>query len=296
MAFVRSLLAALLLATALVACGGGPDVPPPPPPGRPVTGEVVRVRGRAEIGRAGAWRAAALGDSVQVGDAVRTGAGEIDIRLGDSLAVRAKERTALLIERNDVGAVHAAEVRLDAGTLLQRIDRPARTTDYRIRSVAAGAVVRGTWFSAVVSPTATRIEVAAGEVVVRNEAGGRAVAEGEATEAAAGERPPSPKRLLDAEFAALKSDIGSLQFYAQAITFTRQVTGVAEGAAIEHTLEAYRIAHRKFPATLAEADWHDLDQWGNPYVYRVAPDGQSFTLGSNGPDRAPNTPDDVRYK
>lgn len=295
---MRPALAGLLLIVGAACGGAGPGLPPPPPAGRDVAGEVVRVEGSAEIGRPGDVRRAAVGDSVHAGDAIRTGDGEVDVRLGDSLAVRVKPRSTVILVRNDVGdgGLHATEVRLEAGTVLQRIDRRPGTTDYRVMTPVAGAAVRGTWFAAEAAGGSMKVSVAKGAVVVANDAGGREVGEGEGTEASAGARPASPRRLLDAEFEALRREIGSLRFYAEAIRFTRQTVGVAEASNIELTLETHRAMNGRYPATLAEAGWRATDPWGNPYVYTVAPDGQSYTLGSHGPDGRPGTEDDVTYR
>ncbi len=82
--------------------------------------------------------------------------------------------------------------------------------------------------------------------------------------------------------------------------------------ALQTGILKYRIDMRRLPAQLADlvelpADEEERrhwrggylaaeirsDPWGSEYVYRPDPDGGNFTLFSPGPDRIPETADDI---
>jgi|GEM_PF-3387782 len=66
--------------------------------------------------------------------------------------------------------------------------------------------------------------------------------------------------------------------------------------AISGAITAYQADTGFVPASLLDLsglkDEQIKDEWGNFYNYAVGPDGQSFTLRSDGPDAAPDTDDD----
>lgn len=77
---------------------------------------------------------------------------------------------------------------------------------------------------------------------------------------------------------------------------------------VEEAVELYRFKYGRYPEvsegltalldpphggeSLLRRKEVPRDPWGTPYVYER--DGGRFVLSSMGPDRAPNTPDDIR--
>lgn len=62
-------------------------------------------------------------------------------------------------------------------------------------------------------------------------------------------------------------------------------------------LEAIRTESGNYPASLEAIPGMSpkqmTDPWGTPYAYSVTTDGKSYSLHSNGPDKQPNTRDDI---
>lgn len=78
-----------------------------------------------------------------------------------------------------------------------------------------------------------------------------------------------------------------------------QLGATLEMGQIAAELIQQRQRQGSYPADLAAlaASDPDLveDPWGSPYRYTLSADAKSFTLTSDGPDKAPGTPDDVNF-
>lgn len=86
-----------------------------------------------------------------------------------------------------------------------------------------------------------------------------------------------------------------------AALFGPRVESAIEMGIISGALEQYYDQHGAWPASLSEPDVRVhvpdgalmTDPWGNPYVYRLGADGQSYELFSMGPDGVADTADDL---
>lgn len=74
-------------------------------------------------------------------------------------------------------------------------------------------------------------------------------------------------------------------------------------ATFVNALDIFHLKYNEFPDT-ATGLWSlvpdylkslPLDPWEQPYLY-VCQDGRSYTLWSNGPDKLPQTTDDIPSK
>ncbi len=70
-----------------------------------------------------------------------------------------------------------------------------------------------------------------------------------------------------------------------------------EMAKLAGDIRVFQEDHTMLPLTLDDLNIQDpdqvTDQWGHPYGYELAADGQSYRLYSLGPDGAPGTADDI---
>jgi hypothetical protein len=130
--------------------------------------EVAAVSGEAQ--RADG-RALAVGDKLDVGSTLRTGAGgRVRLKFTDGSVVVLADRSQLRIEAftAPVGRPRAAELLLEMGLVGQRVT-PSAGGSWRVRTPTAVTAVRGTEFSVEVGDDrATAVHVKAGEVDVES--------------------------------------------------------------------------------------------------------------------------------
>ncbi len=298
----RSFLPALgLVLLPLASCG---KATPPPQATAPevvqeVNGAVTRVAGSVEIRTAsGEWKPLAVREPVPAGAQLRAGAdGEADIVLTSEGAVRLKPGTAIEVTENRVvnGNTRIA-VRVDAGRLLHRFNRLGSGTSYRVVTPAATAGIRGTEFDISAEAGQARVRVLSGKVEVENESGRGFVNAKEGATIGAGQAPPAPSPLASSELEALQEC--SLVRFTVLLERTRRVATAAEMRNVSVPLEVWAASHDgRYPSSLKEggADGYQ-DNWNQPYRYEVLRGGQGFVIISNGPDRQPDTEDDIEYR
>jgi hypothetical protein len=153
--------AVLLIATAAVA----EDV-----------GTVASTRGAADIGRAGAWSAAAVGTAVQLGDQLRTGTdGELRVVFRDDSVIDLSPSSALTIDDQvfDPGTSRFSSLmRLVQGKARALVSSYYKTSGatYEVQTPTAVAGVRGTSFLVAYNPDIDATEVVGirGKVEVRS--------------------------------------------------------------------------------------------------------------------------------
>lgn len=89
------------------------------------------------------------------------------------------------------------------------------------------------------------------------------------------------------------SGVGSM-FGAQGASYVRVMFDMAR---LGNTLYRVKIETGAYPATLADVPGMTpkamTDPWGSPYEYAATTDGRTFHLRSLGPDRQPDTGDDI---
>lgn len=128
--------------------------------------EVMAVSGDAQ--RADG-RALAVGDKLDVGTQLRTGAtGRVRLRFTDGSVLVLADRSQLRIEafQAPVGQPRSAELLLEMGLVGQRV-APSAQGSWKVRTPTAVTAVRGTEFSVeVADDRATAVHVETGEVDV----------------------------------------------------------------------------------------------------------------------------------
>ncbi len=175
-------------------------------------GTVASIEGSAEIGREGAWRAAALGGPVNLGDTVRTATpGRVRIVFQDDSVLNIGDSSELVIDQQvfdpNAGQMQSV-IKLLRGKVRALVSEYYERTgaSYEIETVTAVSGVRGTEF--IVSYDAERGETEViginGRVEV-NSVLDRArnsvfVTAGEITEVAEGQLPTRRPRLEDQRF------------------------------------------------------------------------------------------------
>lgn len=306
----RAALSAVLFALPITLACGSPAEPPAPeapaaaapaaPEGQPVEAKATRIAGTVEIQRpGGSWTPLAPRDGVPPGSRIRAGAdGEADVVLASQGAVRLKPGTSIEIAENRmVDGAQRIAVRVDAGRLLHKFNRLGSGATYRVVTPAATAGIRGTEFDIAAEAGSARVRVLTGKVEVENEAGRMMVNEREGATVGAGQAPPPAASPLDPnELEALKEC--SLVRFTVALEKARRVASAAEMRNISMPLEVWASTHDgRYPASLREggADGY-TDNWGQPYRYEQLRGGAGFVIISNGPDRRPDTEDDLEYR
>ena len=304
---IRSHTLVLVLMTAvLLGCGGG-SVPAPPASAPAAakaqagSGLATMVEGRVEIQATagGEWAPLAVRTPIPVGAKVRTGDdGSCDLLLVEEGAIRLKPNTAVTVLANRVegGGAQRIEIELSSGRLLNRFDRLAPNSEYRVTTPTAGAVIRGTKFEVTAEPDAMNVRVLAGMVEMGNDKGSVRIGEKQGATARAGQAPMTPQALVRRELDALNEC--SLLNFVVLLQRVHRVATVAQMANLTPTIEAWAAAHDgKYPATLAEAGLgQSTDDWNSPYRYEVRNGGTAYTIWSNGPDHNPDTEDDLEYR
>lgn len=135
------------------------------------------VQGKVEVQRGGKGQFLALksGQTVAVGDVVRTGKnGQVDFTWADKTRWKLMPQTQLIVAkatRNSAKNVEESQFRLNAGKLFVRIVKPVeKGSSFEVRTPHARAWVVGTVFSVEVKPNgATRVETFAGRVQMESE-------------------------------------------------------------------------------------------------------------------------------
>lgn len=127
--------------------------------------EVLAVRGEALSGT----RALAVGDRLEPGSDVRTGAsGRVRLRFLDGSTVVVSDRTVLKIERFELADARrsAATLLLESGLIGQKV-APSAGGSWEVRTPTAVTAVRGTEFSVEAHPDyGTEVNVQSGKVEV----------------------------------------------------------------------------------------------------------------------------------
>jgi ferric-dicitrate binding protein FerR (iron transport regulator) len=222
--------------------------------GEPV-GAIAALDGTAEIGRGAAWRPAALADTLEIGDQVRTARpGRVRIVFADESVLELADASQITIDESVFdpapGAARAA-VNLLSGKIRALVSEYYRTpgNSYEVRTETAVAGVRGTTFVVTYDADADRTDIVGveGWVEVHNAADrgapGVRLTTGELSVVLSG-LPPSPARRLD--------DVMFRQ-YLEGFTFIG--AGRPESLVIDHPLvtgttvpEVDRIAALPIPA------------------------------------------------
>lgn len=128
--------------------------------GRPVVATVEEVHGTVEIDRGQGLVAANIGDTIRVGDEVRTVEGEVAWRYND-------DRTLVRLEAHSNGRVseHSGkQVRIDRGALFADIAKQAPGRPMTFLTPHAIATVRGTQLRLVIREDNSELEVTHGAV------------------------------------------------------------------------------------------------------------------------------------
>jgi hypothetical protein len=300
-----SLFAVLAAAVLLSSCGKSEPaaVAPAAPPAEtrtPVSGLATMVKGQVEILLPGttAWKPLAVKDPVPEGSRLRAGAdGEADVLLAEKGAVRLKPGTEITVTENQtVASTPRIQVSLERGRLLHRFDRMAPGGSYSVKTPASVAGIRGTQFDIAAGDEGTRVRVLAGRVAVSNDAGSVDVAEKQGTLVGAGAPPGAPQQLSQKDVdAILECNLLNLVV---ALQRARRIASHAEMRNIATPLEVWAASHDGgYPATLEEADCAGYtDNWNTPYHYEQLNGGRGFVIVSYGPDRRPDTEDDLEYR
>ncbi len=134
--------------------------------------QAERARGLVEVQRAGtgSFSALASGQTVAVGDVVRTGKdGQVEFTWADKTRWKLTPNTQLVVAKATTNNARDSEVsrfRLDSGKLFVRIVKPVRPgSSFEVQTPSARAWVVGTVFSIAALPDgSTRIETFAGRV------------------------------------------------------------------------------------------------------------------------------------
>jgi hypothetical protein len=301
----NAIFATLAVALLLSSCGKSePAATIPSAPsaesGAPVTGLATMVKGQVEILLPGQaeWKALAVKDPVPPGSKLRaSGDGEADLLVAEKCAVRLKPGSEITIEENRMVAGSARiHVKVDAGRLLHRFEKLGAGAEYKVTTPTAGAVIRGTEFDVTAGGEGTRVRVLKGRVAVSNEAGNVEVAEKQGTLVGAGVAPAAPQQLSSKDVDAILEC--NLLNFVVALQRARRIADLAEMRNIGTPLEVWAASHDgAYPATLAEADCEGYtDNWGAPYRYEQLGGGRGFVIISNGPDKQPDTEDDLEYR
>lgn len=303
---MRHLALCFIALLTLSSCGKPAEVTPTPAPSaavenaQPVEGLTTMVKGKVEIQKPGAadWTVLAAKDGILPGSRIRSGAdGEADILLADKAAFRVKPNSEIEITENlavNDGSSRIA-VKIDAGRLLHRFDKMPPGSEYRMTTPAAGAVVRGTQFEISADASQTSVKVLTGKVDVENAAGKVQVSEKRGTRVSSGQAPAEPLELAQKEIDSLMEC--SLVNFTVALQKTRRMATIAEMRNIGPSLDLWATQHDgKYPKTLEEAKISGTDNWGGNYRYQQLDGGNGYLIISNGPDKTPDTDDDLEYR
>jgi len=139
-------------------------------------GTVAAVRGAADIGRGGAWTAAAVGTPVQLGDALRTGAdGEMRVVFRDDSVVDLSTNSQLVVDEQvfDPSAGRFSSlIKLIGGKARALVSDYYKTSgaSYEVETPTAVAGVRGTSFIVAYNADSDSTEVIGihGQIQVRS--------------------------------------------------------------------------------------------------------------------------------
>ena len=167
-----------------------------------------QVKGVVEVQRQGAgeFRTLAAGQTVAVGDVVRTGnKGQVEFTWADKTRWKLMPGTQLTVSKATVNSAKHSEnsrFRLDSGKLFVRIVKPIKEgSSFTVETPRAVASVVGTVFSVEVKPDgATCVETYAGRVEMESE--GRKTFVGPGMEATTGAHAIDSKRISGADFRA----------------------------------------------------------------------------------------------
>lgn len=304
---LRAALASLLLV--LAACGSPSTEAPPASPsaaptatadaGQEVDAKTTRVVGVVEIQKPGeTWQPLAPRAAVPPGSRLRAGAdGEADVVLTNQGAVRLKPGTSIEVTENRVvNGNQRIAVRVEAGRLLHRFNRLSAGSTYRVVTPAATAGIRGTEFDVVADASQARVRVLSGAVEIENQGGRGTLNAREGATIGAGQAPPPAQPLAQNELDALAEC--SLVNFTVVLQRARRVATAAEMRNISVPLDVWASTHDgRYPSTLKEAGADGYtDNWNQPYRYEVLRGGEGFVIISNGPDRQPDTEDDLEYR
>ena len=135
-----------------------------------------KVQGTVQVQRGGGGEFVALqsGQTVAVGDVVRTGRdGTAEFTWADKTRWKLTPQTQLTVAKATINSAKDAEnsrFRLDSGKLFVRLAKPIKSgSSFEVQTPRATATVRGTVFSVEVEPTgATRVETFAGRVQMQS--------------------------------------------------------------------------------------------------------------------------------
>ncbi|HSP99278.1 MAG TPA: FecR family protein [Candidatus Dormibacteraeota bacterium] len=138
-------------------------------------GSVASTRGEAEIGRGGAFTPATVGATVQLGDELRTGDGQMRVVFRDDSVIDLAEKSSLTVDTQvfDPGSSRFSSLmRLAAGKARALVSQVYGTpgSSYEIQTPTAVAGVRGTTFLIAYDPTRDATDVIGidGRIMVRS--------------------------------------------------------------------------------------------------------------------------------
>lgn len=138
-------------------------------------GSVAAVQGEAQIGRGGAFTAAAVGAPVQLGDELRTGAGQMRVVFRDDSVIDLAEKSSLTVDTqvfDPGGSRFNSLLRLLHGKARALVSKVYGTpgASYEIQTPTAVAGVRGTAFLIEYDPARDATDVIGidGRIMVRS--------------------------------------------------------------------------------------------------------------------------------
>lgn len=173
-------------------------------------GTVAAARGAADIGRGGAWTAAAVGGEVQLGDTLRTGDGQLRVVFQDDSVIDLSENSTLVVDQqvfDPGGGRFTSLMKLVTGKARALVGTYYKNpgASYEMETPTAVAGVRGTSFVVAYNPETDATEVIGirGQIEVRGvgaRVGDRVfITAHEGTLVERGGAPTQPER-LDEEF------------------------------------------------------------------------------------------------
>jgi ferric-dicitrate binding protein FerR (iron transport regulator) len=143
------------------------------------SGEVLAVSGAPTIETGSQQRAAAIGDTVEAGDAIVAPENtKVRLRMNDGSIVTVAPGTRLAIDKYDVDATGArqdAQLSLAKGLVHAVVSGGGETPNFEIKTATGVAAVRGTEWYVDAEGQTTKVYVVTGDVSLADPAGANAV-------------------------------------------------------------------------------------------------------------------------
>ena len=170
-------------------------------------GTVAATRGAADIGRGGARTAAAVGQTVQLGDELHTGSdGQLRVVFRDDSVIDLSENSSLVVDQqvfDPAASSYSSLMRLVAGKARAFVSQYYRTPGaaYQVQTPTAVAGVRGTSFLVAYDPEHDNTDVIGihGQIEVRSlgERGDIVYVNAHETTTVWRGEPPTPPQMMD---------------------------------------------------------------------------------------------------